>query len=62
VDNELNELKSEYITTKSELMYNSKQSQVAATVESMGMYESIEPPKKIVLLKKEELSQENGIH
>ena len=50
VDNELKELRSEYITTKSDLMYNSKQSQVAQTLKEKGMTlkESLVPPKKII--------------
>lgn len=48
VTNELKELKSEYITSKSELMFISKQSEVAKLSEKMGIKESITPPKKIV--------------
>ncbi len=49
VDSELKELKSEYISSKSELSYMSKQSQVAIVAQSLGLKESIEPPKKIVV-------------
>lgn len=52
-NNELKELRSEYITTKSELMYISKQSQVAKATESIGLKELTSPPKKIVLTEKE---------
>lgn len=51
VDNELKELRSEYITTKSDLMYKSKQSQIANILEQkqLGLKESYYPPKKIVV-------------
>ena len=54
-DMELKELRSEYITTKSELMYKSKQSQVAKTLNDygLGVKESMEPPKKIIVEKTE---------
>lgn len=50
VNNELKELRSEYITIKSELMYKSKQSELARIIEErgLGLKESFEPPKKIV--------------
>lgn len=48
---ELKELRSEYITTKSELMYKSKQSQVASALlqKETGIMESAIPPYKIVV-------------
>jgi hypothetical protein len=49
--NELKELRSEYITTKSELMFKSKQSEVAKTLSPYGIKESVVPPKKIVIEK-----------
>lgn len=49
VTNEIKELRSEYITTKSDLMYLSKQSEVAKAVQQLGLKESVVPPKKIVL-------------
>ena len=54
-ENELKELRSEYITTKSDLMYQSKQSQVARTLDDkqMGLKQSVTPPKKIVVTEKE---------
>tara|TARA_B100001109_G_scaffold255753_1_gene260558 strand:+ start:5783 stop:6178 length:396 start_codon:yes stop_codon:yes gene_type:complete len=52
-NNELKELRSEYITTKSELMYVSKQSEVAKATESIGLRELTSPPKKIVLTEEE---------
>lgn len=45
---ELKELQSEYIITSSELMYLSKQSEVARLAKSAGILESTVPPKKIV--------------
>lgn len=47
VTNELKELRSEYISTKSDLMFVSKQSEVAKSVEEMGLKEPIVPPIKI---------------
>lgn len=52
VNNELKELSSEYISTKSELMFRSKQSEVARALEPYGIKESVTPPKKIVVSKK----------
>ena len=45
--NELKELRSEYISTKSELMFASKQSEVAKSAEKLGLKEPIVPPTKI---------------
>lgn len=47
ISNQLKELRSEYISTKSELMFASKQSEVARSVESMGLKEPVVPPVKI---------------
>ena len=47
VSNQLKELRSEYISTKSDLMFASKQSQVAKATEALGLKESIVPPFKI---------------
>ena len=46
---QLKELRSEYISTKSELMFKSKQSEVAKEVGVMQIKESVVPPKKIIL-------------
>ncbi len=48
---EQKDLRSESITTKSQLMYMSKQSEVAKLVKEKGLEleESTEPPKKIIL-------------
>lgn len=45
--NDLKELRSEYISTKSELMFASKQSEVAKSAEKIGLMEPVVPPKKI---------------
>lgn len=48
-NNTIKELRSEYITTKSDLMVISKQSQVAKTAEPLGLRELTSPPKKIIV-------------
>ncbi|MCO4292435.1 FtsL-like putative cell division protein [Solitalea sp. MAHUQ-68] len=50
---DLKELRWEYMTTKAELMFLSKQTEVAARAEKIGLKESIEPPKKIVIQENE---------
>ena len=56
VNGEIKELRSEYITIKSELMYRSKQSEVVKIIieKDLGLEESFEPPKKIVKTKADE--------
>jgi hypothetical protein len=49
ISKELKELRSEYISVKSELMFKSKQSEVAKSVEPMELRESVVPPKKIIV-------------
>lgn len=51
--NEVKELRSEYITIKSDLNYKSKQSQVAQATDAIGVYESTTPPTKIIVDKEE---------
>ncbi|MCB0397420.1 MAG: S-adenosyl-methyltransferase [Flavobacteriales bacterium] len=51
VQQELKELQTEYITTRSEIMYNSKQSRVSVALSPQGIKESTVPPKKIVIKK-----------
>ncbi len=53
MNREIKELKSEFISTRSELMFVSKQSEVAKAVAPFGIYESVVPPKKIVVKSKE---------
>lgn len=55
--NELKELRSQHISIKSELMQMSKQSEVAKRVESYGLFESVVPP-KIILIKEKEKNTE----
>jgi hypothetical protein len=50
ITKELKTLRSEYISDKSELMFYSKQSEVAKAVEPMGIKESTEAPRKIVVI------------
>ncbi|MDQ3108582.1 MAG: FtsL-like putative cell division protein [Bacteroidota bacterium] len=47
--NELKELRSEFIISKSELSDLSKQSEVAKRLELLGVKESVEPPRKIIV-------------
>jgi len=49
LNSRLKELRSEYISTKSDLMFVSKQSEVAKSAEKMGLKEPIAPPMKIVV-------------
>jgi hypothetical protein len=53
ISSELKELRSEYITSKSELMFKSKQSEVARELSAAGIKESVVPPKKIILKKEQ---------
>jgi hypothetical protein len=46
---ELKEKRAEYISTKSELVSQSKQSEVAKALESAQVKESTQPPKRIVM-------------
>lgn len=46
---ELKEYRAEYLTIKSELMYKSKQSEVAKMVDTLGLQELTEPPEKLVI-------------
>ena len=47
ISGQLKELRSEYISTKSELMFASKQSEVARAAEELGLKEPVVPPIKI---------------
>lgn len=49
VTKELKTLRTEYITGKSELMFVSKQSEVAKAVAGQGIKESVEAPGKIIV-------------
>jgi cell division protein FtsL len=59
--NEVKELRSEYITIKSELNYKSKQSQVAQATAEIEVYESTVPPTKIVV-DENEMEKISGIN
>lgn len=47
ISNQIKELRTEYISSKSDLMFISKQSQVAAAVDSLGLKEPVVAPMKI---------------
>lgn len=51
---EIKELRAEYITIKSELMYQSKQSQVSKRLENTALKELRNPPYKITYNEKDE--------
>jgi ABC-type transport system involved in cytochrome bd biosynthesis fused ATPase/permease subunit len=53
VKNELKDLRAEYIYGKSELMFSSRQSEVAAMVADQEIKESTVPPQTIIVNKKE---------
>ena len=59
INSELKELKSEYITSKSELMFMSNQSEVARSSVPSGLKESTVPPKKIVVQVKPQEKNKN---
>jgi hypothetical protein len=46
---EVEDLRADYTTLKSDLMFSSKQSEVARKVHSYGLQESLTPPYKIVV-------------
>jgi hypothetical protein len=50
---EVEDLRADYITLKSDLMFASKQSEVAKKVKAYGLTESLTPPHKIVVKKRE---------
>lgn len=51
---ELKELRWQYMTSKSQLMYKSKQTEVAKLVESLGLQEVQQPPSKITYTKNQD--------
>jgi H+/gluconate symporter-like permease len=53
LDQDVKELRWMYMTTKAELMFKSKQSEVAKMVEKMGLKELSKPPYKIEVDKDE---------
>lgn len=50
---EVEDLRADYTTLKSDLMFSSKQSEVARKVKAFGLKESLTPPYKIVIEKGE---------
>lgn len=53
LEREVEDLRADYTTLKSDYMYSSKQSEVAKKVKELGLVESLEPPYKIVVKKGE---------
>ena len=51
---ELKDLRAEYIYTKSELMFSSRQSEISRLVSDLEIKESKVPPRKIVISKKKD--------
>ncbi len=51
IKNDLKDLRAEYIYTKSELMFSSRQSEVAAMVADQEIKESTVPPQTIIVTK-----------
>jgi hypothetical protein len=51
ITKELKDLRSEYITLKSELVYNSNPSQVADKLQKHNIYEAKEPPRTLYISK-----------
>jgi hypothetical protein len=51
LEEELRELRYEYISSRSKLMYKSKPSEIAIKLEETGIHESLVPPKKIMVSK-----------
>ncbi len=58
VTKELKTLRTEYISGKSDLMFVSKQSEVAKAVAWQGLKESVEAPKKIIVEPSKEKEQD----
>ncbi len=52
VRKEMKELRAEYITTKSKLMFKGKRSEVVKATKPLGLKESTKPPEKIVVERK----------
>ncbi len=52
LEEQLRELRYEYITSRSKLMYESKPSEIVLKLKETGIGESLEPPKKIIVSNK----------
>jgi hypothetical protein len=53
VKKEVSDLRADYTTLKADYMYASKQSEVAKKVAKIELYESMQPPSKIEIVKGE---------
>lgn len=53
IEAEVEDLRADYTTLKSDLMFSSKQSEVAKKVKDFGLKESLTPPNKVVVEKGE---------
>jgi hypothetical protein len=51
LEEELRELRYEYISSRSQLMYESKPSEIAIKLKDSGIRESMDPPRKIMISK-----------
>ena len=49
LEKEVEDLRADYTTLKSDYMFASKQSEVARNVANLGIKESLQPPEKIVI-------------
>ena len=58
---QIKDYRSEYISTKSDLMFVSKQSEVAKSVEKLGLKEPIVPPMKIVVDTSKSVTEKNNV-
>ena len=54
INNEIKELRSEYISNKSDLELLKQQSQVAFSIKSLELKESLTPPSKIIIQKQDQ--------
>ena len=54
LEEELRELRYEYISSRSKLMYKSKPSEIAIKLEETGIHESMVPPRKIMVTKEKQ--------
>lgn len=54
LEEELRELRYEYITSRSKLMFKSKPSEIAIKLEETGIHESMVPPRKIMVSKEDQ--------
>ena len=50
---EIKDLRDDYISTKSQLMYSTKMSEVARRLQNRGIKEPVKPPFKLFIIKKE---------